>query len=528
MVITGNNFVGYTLSSEGKRHYQGFNPGTLTELPEIFYDATGEETDRAMKLSSTAFRAYRKMSGVQKAEFLEAIATELGLQEDMLVQRAVQETGLTEPRLKGEIARTTGQLRLFADLIKEGSWVEATIDTAQPERKPVPKPDIRRMLVPTGPVVVFPAGNFPFAFSVAGGDTASALAGGNPVVVKVHPGHPGTSELVASAVIRAAKRTNMPEGTFSMLHGNAYEVGQRLVMHPETTAVGFTGSLQGGKALYDLAHTRPVSIPVFAEMGSINPVFILNGALAEKSDQIAEQLAGSITLGVGQFCTKPGLLIIQDGPGSSKFLDSLNNHISRQTNGIMLGKRISSAFRNTVGDLRTKRGLEFFRYQDDPDHLLKGIPALAKVSAGIFLKNTTLHEEVFGPFSMVVTCSTKKEMVEVAESLQGQLTVSVFAGRQEFSENKDLLEVIGTKAGRLIRNGVPTGVEVCPSMQHGGPFPSSTDQRFTSVGTYAIKRFVRPLAFQDWTEQELPPELRNDNPLGIWRILNGERTRDKV
>ncbi len=524
--LTGKNIIGSKDSSLGTASFQAFNPASLEVLEEIFYQATETEVNEALELARLAFQQYKNKSGAEKAEFLETIAKEILELEQKIVQRACLETGLPEARIKGEIGRTTGQLNLFASLIREGSWCEATIDKGNPTREPLPKPDLRKILIPIGPVVVFAASNFPLAFSVAGGDTASALAAGNPVVVKAHDSHPGTSEIVARAIQTAIQKTNMPEGVFSLIQGKSHDTGKQLVMHQATKAVGFTGSLAGGKALFDLANSRKEPIPFFAEMGSINPIFVLNEAIKNRANSIAEQLAGSITLGVGQFCTKPGLVVVENNENIGTFLSHLSERLSNIEEGTMLNEGISSSFSNKTSSIK-EQGVELVIEQAEQPRL-KGRPVLAKIEAKSFLENPKLHEEIFGPFALVVVCNNSSEIEEVAKSLEGQLTGAIVAEEKELSENTKLISLLKEKVGRLIFNGMPTGVEVCNSMQHGGPFPASTDGRFTSVGTSAIKRFARPVAFQNWPEALLPDELKSSNPLNIMRLQDNIWTRDAL
>ena len=528
MEITGKNLIGSGYSAQGSTTFNGFNPITFEELDESFYNGTREEVDRALRLAAEAFYSFQELSGNRRAEFLEAIAHEIEALGNDLIDRLERETGLPTARLVGERGRTTGQLRMFAELLREGSWVEATIDPAQAERTPLPRQDLRSKLVPLGPVVVFAASNFPLAFSIAGGDTASALAAGNPVVVKAHPSHPGTSELVGRAIIRAAQVSGMPEGVFSMIQGNSYSPGEALVLHPETRAVGFTGSFQGGKALYDLAVSRPEPIPFFAEMGSINPVFVLDQALEMRSSAIASQLADSANLAVGQFCTKPGIIVVQENRELKSFLSALEAAFSQKVPAPMLNTRFSQSYNKHIKLLEERKDIKFLYLGQAQDREKSAIPAVASVSAADFLKNPTLHEEIFGPFSMVIICKDRQEMIHLARHLKGQLTLSLMAGPGELAGYGDLLAVLQQKAGRLIHNGVPTGVEVVPSMQHGGPFPATTDARFTSVGTAAIKRFVRPVCFQGWPENLLPDDLRNHNPLNIHRMVDGEWTKNTL
>lgn len=528
MKIKGENLIGFDYSAKGSKTFKGYNPLTYQELDEIFHDGTLDEVDRAMELAMDAFYIYQAYPGSKRAEFLEAIAEEIEALGDDLITRVQLETGLPAARVIGERGRTTGQIRMFAELLREGSWVEASIDLAQPERTPAPRQDLRKKLVPLGPVVVFAASNFPLAFSVAGGDTASALAAGNPVVVKAHPSHPGTSELVSKAIIRAAKRTGMPEGVFSMIHGSSYKPGNALVMHAHTRAVGFTGSFQGGKALLDLAASRSEPIPVFAEMGSINPVFILDKALEKRSSALASQLADSVNLAVGQFCTKPGIFVVQENRELDTFLKLLSEAFSQKVPAAMLNTRFTTNYSRLISEIETRKDVQFLHRGQASDEKNNAVPVIASVLAEDFLKNPSLHEEIFGPFAMVIVCRDKSQMLQLAKELKGQLTLTLMAEPGELATSGELIATLQQKAGRIIHNGVPTGVEVVPSMQHGGPFPATTDSRFTSVGTAAIKRFVRPVCFQNWPEDQLPDDLRNHNPLKINRIVNGEWTNSSL
>ena len=517
-MIEGKNIIGFTSSGDSSEEVVSVNPQDGSTLEGSFHAATVDEIEQAMQKAAGAYKTYRQLSGSKKADFLEAIAEEIMALGDELIQRAMAESALPEPRIVGERGRTVNQLKLFAQLVREGSWVEASVDQAMPDREPLPKPDVRKMLRPIGPVVVFTASNFPLAFSTAGGDTASALAAGNPVIVKSHESHLGTNELVASAVVKAAKKTGMPDGVFSTLVGKGFDVGQKLVLHDHTKAVAFTGSFVGGKALYDLAAQRKEPIPVFAEMGSINPVFLLPGKLERDYEQMAGVFAGSITLGVGQFCTNPGLLIGVQSTGLDNFQKALSNKLGQVAAGCMLNAGISGNFLKNSADMLKEAGIEVLKTGVHDD----GIDAvLVKVSGTEFLKNTALHKEVFGPFSLIVECDSESQMQLVAEQLEGQLTATILADEEELTSRRELVESIAEKVGRLIYNGAPTGVEVCHSMQHGGPFPATTDGRFTSVGTAAIKRFVRPVAYQDLPDNLLPDELKRNNPLNIWRLTDG-------
>jgi len=483
-------------------------------------DATPDEIQQAMQEAQLAFLSYKNVSGKQKATFLRAIADEIDALGEELIHTAMKETNLPEARLIGERARTTGHCRMFAALVEEGSWVEARIDHGDAQRVPAPKPDLRKRLFPIGPVVVFGAANFPLAYSTAGGDTASALAAGCPVVVKAHPAHAHTSALVANAIQAAAKRTGMPHGVFQHLYGSSFEVGSALVKHPFTKAVGFTGSLAGGKALFDMANQRPEPIPVFAEMSSINPVIILPEALATRADAIAEQLAGSITLSVGQFCTNPGLIVAMESAELSLFIRKLSDRITEALPGTMLHQGIADNYHRRVEDVLAQRGVQVIAHAQERGNKAQGQPIVAIVNGKTFLDNPQLAHEVFGPFSLIVQCTDKTEFFSVAAQFHGQLTATIISNEAELPNYSALLNVVIEKTGRVIFNGVPTGVEVCAAMQHGGPFPSTTDSRFSSVGSDAIKRFVRPVAFQNFPDAFLPDELKESNPVGIWRLVD--------
>lgn len=486
---------------------------TDTALPDI---------NTALQSAQLAFLSYKNLPGKKKAAFLRAIADEIEALGKELVSTVMRETNLPEARVVNERGRTTGHCRMFADLVEEGSWVEARVDTALPNRMPAPKPDIRKMLVPIGPVVVFGAANFPLAYSTAGGDTASALAAGCPVIVKAHPAHAETSTLVAGAIARAAEKTGMPAGVFQHVYGTGFEVGQALVKHPLTKAVGFTGSLAGGKALFDLANQRPEPIPAFAEMSSINPVVLLPESLVSGFEKTAAMLAGSISLGVGQFCTNPGLVIAIESEGLSKFMGALAAEIGKTVPGTMLHSGIAANYATRRTRALAQKGITVEAQSPDTGNPQQGQPTIVSVAAREFLKNPVLAEEVFGPFSLIVKCADRNELHAVVNALHGQLTASVIGNEMEITEYESLMNVLTEKAGRLIINGVPTGVEVCTSMTHGGPFPATTDSRFTAVGTDAIKRFVRPVSYQNFPNSLLPEELKDENPLGIWRTVNGE------
>ena len=492
-----------------------------------FKDATIEEINSAADLAWKAFHQYRKLSLKQRAAFMKAIAVEIDAPGATLIETAMKDTNLPEARLQGERARTIFQLNSYAEACERGDWLEARIDTVIPTKTP-PKPDIRKMLVPLGPVVVFGASNFPFAYSTAGGDTACAFAAGCPVIIKAHPAHAATSELVAGAISKAAEKCNMPKGIFAHIHSSGFEGGKALVTHPHVKAVGFTGSFIGGKALFDLANQRKEPIPVFSEMGSINPVFLLPEKLSLSATDIAKMYAASITLSVGQFCTNPGLVIGIESDALKTFTEALGAEIKNIAPGTMLHPGIAKAFREKREAALKQDDVATVAVSSIPPKENQGAPTIATVHAHVFLNNPLLHQEVFGPYSLVIQCKDMNEMIEVARHLEGQLTSTLMATDKDVCENEELVESVKNICGRFILNGVPTGVEVCLSMHHGGPYPATTDSRFTSVGADGIKRFARPVAFQNWSNDLLPDELKNENPLQIWRTVNNELTKNKI
>ncbi len=528
MELTGHHFLGSSRSAEGQPTFQGFNPATGEALPTHFYEATPAEVGQAVEKAAAAFAVFRKKSGVEKAIFLEKISEEIVALGDELLQIASLETALPLPRLTGERGRTVGQLKLFADLLREGSWVDARLDTALPDRQPAAKPDLRQMQRALGPVGVFGASNFPLAFSVAGGDTASALAAGCPVVFKAHPAHPATCELVAGAIVRAVEACGLPDGTFSLVQGAGTEVGMALVQHPLVKAIGFTGSYRGGKALFDAAVRRPDPIPVYAEMGSTNPVFILPGALRERGAVLAAGLAGSITLGVGQFCTNPGVFVVPTLSETSDFVKTVGEKLSATAPGVMLTSGIRQAYANGIGKLGLVGGTERLTLAELTGEPGTVTPQLLRTTAAAALANPELTEEVFGPSSVAVVADDKAQTLAFARNLHGHLTATLHGTPEDLAEYADLIEILETKVGRLIINGFPTGVEVASAMVHGGPFPATTDSRSTSVGTAAIFRFTRPVCYQDFPETLLLDELKANNPLGIWRRVDGALTNKPV
>ena len=526
--ITGKNLIGSEVSAKGNKTFSATNPVTQTLLDTLFYEATPEEIERTLNHAENAFHIYRLTGNENRARFLETIADEIGNLGDILIKRCMSETGLPEVRLTGERTRTINQLRLFAGVVREGSWVDVRIDTAIPDRQPTPRPDIRQIQIPLGVVGVFGASNFPLAFSVAGGDTASALAAGCTVVVKAHPLHPGTSELVAKAILTAVEKTGMPDGTFSLLQGQSTKVGMAIVRHEKTAAIGFTGSFKGGKALYDAANQRPVPIPVFAEMGSINPIFILPGAMKTGSETIAKGLICSFTLGVGQFCTNPGLVVTLKNSDSERFQLSLQKTINEVTPGYMLSEQIRKNYLSGVEFMKQAKGVIVTAQNESPDVAHKVQSLVFTTDTNSFLKNKSLSGEVFGPSTLIVTAGNKEEMLRIAAHLEGHLTATIHGSKEDLTEYNDLVRILERKVGRLIFNGFPTGVEVCHSMVHGGPFPATTASQTTSVGTSAIRRFVRPLCYQDFPSDSLPDPLKNDNPQNLWRLVNGIFTKDKI
>lgn len=524
MQLHGQNIIGFSASNQGDTSYKGVNPTTKQKLATTFRDATEAEIAKAAQLAARAFEIYRHTAPEQRASFLENIADALEAKRDLIVTQANAETALGETRLNGELSRTTGQLRMFAELIREGSWVDARIDHAEPARQPQPKPDLRRMLAPLGPVAVFGASNFPLAFSVAGGDTASALAAGCPVVFKVHPAHPGTSELVGRVVSEAAREAGLPDGTFSLLHGRSHEVGLALVRHDAIRAVGFTGSLTGGRALFDAAAQRPVPIPVYAEMGSVNPVFLLPGAF-ERAPEVATGLAKSVTLGVGQFCTNPGLVVALANPQLEAFIRELASQIEATQPGVMLYENLATVFEEETKRWQQSSHVEVAGSSTSQDPGVRSF--VFETSGRTFLEQPSLREEVFGPSTLVVKAADPAELLEVARALGGQLSATLHAHANELADYGDLISVLEDRVGRLIFNGFPTGVEVAHAMHHGGPYPATTDARSTSVGSAAIHRFAKPVCYQDFPQAALPPELRDDNPRGILRLVDGVYAKEK-
>ncbi|MBL9206971.1 MAG: aldehyde dehydrogenase (NADP(+)) [Opitutaceae bacterium] len=530
MSLHGLSLLAGQTGQPGGKRFRAANPATGQSIEPDFHEASLAEASAALEAAAIAFADTRVRSGADRARLLETMATEIEALGDELLQRAQAETGLPLARLTGERGRTCGQLRLFAQVVREGSWVDARIDPAQPARQPLPRADLRRMLVALGPVVVFGSSNFPLAFSAAGGDTASALAAGCPVVVKAHRAHPGTAELVATALQRAISACGFPPATYSLIHGGGSTLGIALVKHPATAAVGFTGSHAAGRALFDAAAARPHPIPVFAEMSSLNPLFVLPGAQAERAAAIAQGLLGSFTLGVGQFCTKPGLVFVTRGADTDAFLQKLAEVVRAAPCGTMLTSGIREAFlenRNRVTAVADVRVLATGSAPGRPERT-EAEPSVATTSARTFLANPVLATEAFGPFTLVVVAEDAAELVACAQALEGQLTATVHGDADDLEASGALLDALERVAGRVVINGFPTGVEVCPAMNHGGPYPATTDVRFTSVGTAAILRFARPVCFQGYPDSLLPSALQDANPLGLLRMVDGKPSRDPV
>ncbi len=524
--------------------FRAIDPTSGRELSPAFGAAGDLDIDNACWQAWQAFQAMQEVTGAQRAALLDAIAMAIVDLGDDLLGVASDETGLGPARLVSERERTVGTLRLFASLVRKGEWVGATIDTGQAARRPVPKPDVRRMLRPLGPVAVFGAGNFPLAYSAAGGDTASALGAGCPVVVKGHPGHPGTGEMVASAVSEAVRATGFPRGVFSFLHSGGtreFAIGERLVTNPCIRAAGFTGSFRAGTALAKLASSRPDPIPVFAEMGSTNPVFLLPGALETQGEQIASRMVGSITNANGQMCTCPGLIFVARDAAAEQVVRAMAEALNQSGTHTMLNHRVRAGYAQRVSEVAEVKGVEIRGGSVQAGH--RTAAAAQTVEAGqpircsavlfrttfeVFARTAALHEEVFGPAAIVVVCDTARQLVEAAASIQGSLTGTIWASTADAALARSLAGVLEQRVGRIVYNGVPTGVEVCAAMVHGGPWPATNQAHTTAVGPYAIQRWCRPVCYQNAPETMLPPELRSANPLGITRLVNGEPSAEPL
>ncbi|MEM9325694.1 MAG: aldehyde dehydrogenase (NADP(+)) [Bacteroidota bacterium] len=529
MELTGAQFIGNTRSKEGTALFDSISPASNQPNGGVsMAEATPSEIDEAVELAEQAFDEYRQIGKDERASLLERIADNIEELGATLINECMAETALPEARLIGERGRTMNQLRLFAQVVRDGNWVDARIDTPIPDRQPLPKPDVRSMAIPLGPIAVFGASNFPLAFSVAGGDTASALAAGCPVVFKAHPAHPRTCELVAGAIVKALSESAMPEGVFSMVHGKSHEVGGQLVTHPKIRAVAFTGSQAGGLALFRQANARKTPIPVFAEMGSTNPVFILPEALKNHSEKLVQGLAGSVNLGVGQFCTNPGLIFTTSHSQTEPFINDLSSAMQSQASGTMLTSGIAAGYRQGTSALAATEGVEAIANSSAAAGDNDVDAHLFRTDVTSYLQSKTIQEEVFGPSTVLIQGGSREEILEAARSLEGQLTATIHGTTKDLESYEDLMGILEQKVGRLIINGYPTGVEVCHSMVHGGPFPATTAPATTSVGTAAIHRFVRPVCYQDFPQRLLPAPLQDDNPWGIYRLVNGELTKASI
>ena len=522
MKLTGESLIGSVRMAGQPGAFRGTDPSTGAALEPPFGEAGAAELERACALAAGVFDSYRETSLEQRAQFLETIASEILALGDALVERAMAETGLPRPRIEGERGRTVGQLRLFAQVVRDGDWLDARIDPAQPGRTPLPRADLRLRNIALGPVAVFGASNFPLAFSVAGGDTASALAAGCPVVVKAHPAHPGTSELVGDALRAAVVACGLPEGVFSLLFGAGNALGGALVANPHIKAVGFTGSRNGGLALMRIAAARPEPIPVYAEMSSINPVILMPGALARRAAEIGKGFVGSLTMGAGQFCTNPGLVLAQEGPDLEIFLRAASEALGQVPASTMLTSGIFKAYQSGVERFAAHPGIGLVARGQQDGGANRGRAALFSTDAEKFRSDAALREEVFGASSLLVRCRDLGVMRELLEDLEGQLTVTLHMDDADVEAARTLLPTLERKAGRVLVNGWPTGVEVAPAMVHGGPFPATSDGRSTSVGTLAIRRFLRPVCYQDMPAALLPQAVQDANPLGVPRLLDGQ------
>jgi NADP-dependent aldehyde dehydrogenase len=524
--ITGESLVAGRWVKPTGESFESFNPAT-GEVRATQRGCAAVEADAAMQAAAEAYRTTRDMPPADVAAFLRAIADQIEALGDLLLQTGDAETALGTTRLTGERGRTCGQIRAFADLVEQGQWLDARIDTAQPDRQPLPKPDLRRVRRPLGPVVVFGASNFPFAFGAVGGDTASALAAGNPVVVKGHPSHPATSELFARAVRAAADQCNLPPGVFSMLQGAAPELTEALVRHEATEAIAFTGSQKVGRIIFDLAAGRDRPIPVFAEMGSINPLFVLPEALAARGEAIGRTLAGSITLGTGQFCTKPGVIVTVGDDAAMR--STLADALRATSPGVLLNAGITEALRRDVATMIDHQHVACITggraFEDQPNRFE---PTLLATSAEHFVADPALRRELFGPVAMIVACDDAEQMLTVARAIEGQLTGTIHQESGDTALAARLVAVLEDRVGRIVFNGVPTGVDVCPSMQHGGPYPATTAAATTSVGAAAIERFTRYVAYQSAPAELLPEALADANPLRIVRLVNGKPTDEPL
>ncbi|MUG33449.1 aldehyde dehydrogenase (NADP(+)) [Psychrobacter sanguinis] len=523
----GKQFINGERVASNSPSLQSINATTYEPTGYKFSQATVEEVDKAAFAARIAFDTYHKTSHEQRAKFLEQIAIEIESLGSNLQEVASAETGLPIARLQGETARVTGQLRLFADLLRRGDTYGARIDVALPNRKPLPRVDLRQYKIGVGPVAVFGASNFPLAFSTAGGDTVAALAAGCPVVFKAHSGHMATAELIGEAIERAIALCNMPKGTFNMVFGG--KIGADLVKHPAIQAAGFTGSLEGGMALFNLAQNRSQPIPFFAEMSSVNPVIILPSALKNRGEKIAQELVASFNMGSGQFCTKPGLILLIESEEANQFIENMKLHTEKSVSQVMLNEGTLKSYNEGVRKLQSTKGFTLIASGQSADIVSKGQTNLFQADESLLLSgNENLQHEVFGAMSIIIPTSSEKNLLKGIEALGGQLTATIIADEEDFSKSDELLSLLSRKAGRVLFNGYPTGVEVSDAMVHGGPFPATSDARGTSVGTASIERFLRPVCYQNTPQSLLPEALKDENPLNINRLINGNITKDKI
>ncbi|MFZ0745894.1 MAG: aldehyde dehydrogenase (NADP(+)) [Terracidiphilus sp.] len=522
MELTGQSFIGSRRGSRDGAAFQAANPQTGDTLQPTYYSATSPELEEAVELASRAFASYSQMGGKARAAFLRRVADGFEAHREALATRANLETALPVPRLLGEVSRTASQLRLFAGVVEDGSWVQARIDPALPDRQPQPRPDVRSMLRALGPVAVFGASNFPLAFSVGGGDTASALAAGCPVVVKAHPAHPGTSELAGQIISEAVSAEGLHPGVFSLIFDRGVEAGTALVKHPLVRAVAFTGSLRAGRALMDLVASRPNPIPCFTEMSSGNPVFVLPGALRNGAKALAKGLFGSFTLGAGQFCTKPGIILLPESDEASEFVQELCGQVDLSDASTLLTAGIAREFGRATQARESQVRLKAHSREPKLAFAFSARAKLFESSVDNLIAHPSLAEEIFGPDTLLVRCSEPKDFLRAAAALDGHLTATLLGDEADLAANRELIQILEQKAGRLIFNGFPTGVEVTHAMVHGGPYPATSDPRFTSVGSLAIFRFARPVCFQGFPQALLPPELQDGNPLDISRLYDGK------
>ncbi len=520
-MLDGSSLIGGQ-SVRGEDLFQAVDPSTGQLIAPEFAGVGAAEVARACALADEAFHSYRETDPETRARFLETVADNIEAIGDALIERAMAESGLPRTRLEGERGRTCGQLRLFASVVRSGDWLGVRVDTALPERKPLPRPDIRLRKIAIGPVAVFGASNFPLAFSVAGGDTASALAAGCPVVVKGHPAHPGTGEMVGRAVSEAVKACGLHEGVFSLLQGTTNALGGTLVADPRIKAVGFTGSRGGGLALVKIASERAEPIPVYAEMSSVNPVVLFPAALAARAEALAEGFVGSLTMGAGQFCTNPGILLGLEGPDLDRFVAAATKALTPAAAGTMLTPGIHRAFEQGVDAFARHHGVETLARgaEGAGPHCARG--ALFATDAASFIADPALSHEVFGSSSILIRCKDMGELAKVLEGLEGQLTATLQMDEADVELARPLLPILERRAGRVLANGWPTGVEVSHAMVHGGPYPATSDGRTTSVGTLAIERFLRPVSYQNLPDALLPEALKAANPMGVQRLVDGK------